>query len=777
MKLSLRWIFDHLSADWRKYPVEDIVRLFNTKTAEIEQSFKITLHLDYYAVARVAMIDDTGVSVFIPEWKSENKLVKRSDVVIGRWYIVKKNGNVCSWATAVDWGSVKDGLLPAVMVLKNEENGEWKEQCEAEDYILEIDNKSITNRPDMWGHRGVAREIGCLLGIPLIKEEKFLADIPIKTAKTHYKATKAIPVTVELCDPEACDRIAVLPIEKIQYAPSHVTMMLRLLRVDTRAINLVVDTTNYVMHDWGHPLHAFDSDTIASKTIAATMATEGDQLTMLDGSVITLHKKDIVISDGKKPLSLAGIMGGLSSAVSDSTQSLFIEAAHFNPGTIRLSAAHHKIRTEASVRFEKNLSINANVEAILRFARIVQKAGLKGVYASALISLGKAAEPKEIVIEHALIERRLGVELSSDFVKKQLSKLEFDVKESGSSASKKYTIMVPTFRSTKDVTRAEDIIEEVGRLYGWDRIQPELPLFQVEGQEQISVTQLSLVKHHMAFACKMHEVENYAFYDNHFLHKLEYIALSPVLLKNPLSQDRTVLVDSLAPHLLSNVEINRPNNDILRFFEWARVWHIEKDKHAMVKERTALSGIFFDKQHIDFYACKAELDSLFALLAMSIEWVSALDQPWWAHRYKCADIIFEGKKIGTAGMISTRYMEKIGGGQAFAFELDGQTLVSFKQINKRYVPLPKYQGSSFDVTVIVPQSVTVALLKKTVYESEQKIESVALIGTFVKDEWVDKKSVTIRCFVRDLEQTLTKESIDLCHEMVVKTLSGFGQVS
>jgi len=253
MKLSLAWIFDHIDADWKRVDVAQLVGQFNKTTAEIEAFEKITVDLNQFSLGQVQEIKEDCVTVVSSEWKQTIELPLREDVKQELYFVLKKEQGAIRWAHANDWSSSKDCLIPAVYCAEKLCAGGWKKLFEAEDYIFEIDNKSITHRPDMWGHRGVAREVAAILKLPFKSLDDFLLQRPIAQFDTMAQVTAKHPFTINIKDPKACKRFAGLYIEDIEHRPSLLWMAHRLLRVDSKPINAIIDTTNYVTcgyHGW-----------------------------------------------------------------------------------------------------------------------------------------------------------------------------------------------------------------------------------------------------------------------------------------------------------------------------------------------------------------------------------------------------------------------------------------------------------------------------------------------------------------------------------------------
>jgi phenylalanyl-tRNA synthetase beta chain len=576
MKISLAWLLDHIQVSKQRdeLTISALMERFNQVTAEIEGFHKIELPLERISVAQVIASSPTGVTVRSTEWQGEYQLSARTDIAVGDCVLVYQDRSLDGkprWVTLEDVGSEKEGLMPAVLVAEHELAGGWKNSVEKTDYVLDVDNKSLTHRPDMWGHRGFAREVAALFNLSLRPLQDFMPDINTDNSSdinsTGSRESQEIKVnagqeriTCKVEDP-GCDRFAGLLVPDIENRPSLLWMALRLARVDTRPMLALVDFTNYVMLDISQPMHAFDADKLQAKELIVRKARNKEQLELLDGTTIELTSDDLVVCDGVIPVSLGGIMGGRSTCVSNSTKALFLESAHWDPTTIRLTAARHKKRTDAAVRYEKNVDPYQNVLAITRYVKLCQDAHisytLTSSLESALISLGAQAKIREIEVSHAFIEQRLGVSLDPEFVIGTLQKLEFGVerisasesagsaqtqsyceqaggsgicfvpencssKSYGTYGAELYRVHVPTFRATKDIEIPEDIVEEVGRFYGYSQIPLVLPAFKLEAKDMSALVRMRAIKRLLADGCAMRELYTYAFFDEAFLRRIQW---------------------------------------------------------------------------------------------------------------------------------------------------------------------------------------------------------------------------------------------------------------
>jgi len=772
MKISIAWIFDHIAADWKTVDVAALVARFNQVTAEIEGFQKIVLPLDQLSLVQIKEVGTDAVTVYSAEWQQEYTLRSRHDAQQGSFFMVRRHDSGVDWACAQDFFCAKDSLLPAFNCSQTALDGSWKKSIEAFDYILEVDNKSITHRPDMWGHRGFAQEVSALLNLSMKPIAQFLVDHQIE--QCAYSADRSANQTFALAvqDPAVCKRFAGLYIENVRNQPSLLWTALRLLRVDSKPIDAIVDATNYVMLDLGNPMHAFDAAKLPTKTVIARFAKNKEALTLLDGQTIELTSQDFVITDGQQPIALAGIMGGKETGVNNVTTALFVEAAHFDPGTIRLSAQRFKKRSEASARFEKNLDPNGNTRALLRFCALLEQQQIAHTLVGPIASLGAPAQQHTITITHSFIQRRLGITLTTDFVVQVLAKLDFTVTYKQS--ADEYTVMVPTARSTKDVLIKEDLVEEVGRFFGYGAIQPVVPYKPAALTNVHPITRVRTIKKVMATALAMREVYNYSFFDEEFLNFFPWKPSNTLAVQNPVSANWRQLVTTLVPNLFKNVQQAATEHPRLRFFEWARTW---QQGRPDLEKRSLAGVVFAQDKSVDFYQEKESLNALFAMLDLAPTWIKAenLTQPWY-NPYQTAHLVHGGVIIGTAGNVDPAFMNHVTHGEAFIFELDGDFLLNYAPTLTKLVALAKYPEVVRDVSLLVPLNITVHDFETVIKQADQKIVAVELIDLFEKADWVNQKSVTFRFVIRDNEKTLTKQESDQITQGVIERLQAMGAI-
>lgn len=776
MKFLLSWFIDHINIDKKEINVPSLIEQLSATTAEIDGVELIKTDLSSFFAAEVVEQTEKELIVECPELRKKITLEPRKEKLEkGSTILVKKEGTLFRRATLVDVGSEKEGVLPPLFISQEDRNGNWRSQVEAEDYIIIIDNKALTNRPDLWGHRGLAREVAALLGKELISEDRLLAS---KTIKHYDHAAPAAPnhpyafeiAQNQLCG-QPCRRLAGLYIPAVEYRLSLLKMAFRLARVDVRPLDALVDMTNYVMYDLSQPMHVFDAGAIPTKKILGRCAVEGENILLLDGDEVTLSSADYIITDGEKPLAVAGIMGGKQSAVNATTSQILIEAGSFDPTAIRKTAARLKKRTESSTRFEKNLDPNQNTSALLRYLKLLEDAQISYTATDAIVSLGSLAHERVIEVSHALIEGKMGVEVTRAKVESILKRLGFGV-EVKNPAHLVYVVTVPTIRATKDITIAEDIVEEVARFVGYGTIQPLPPYRPMVAFDTSFIARMRGIKQLLAYGLLMREVNTYAFFDEEFLKTIAYDPADALTIANPLSEHWKRLVTSLIPNLLQCVSKNA-HKESLRFFECNRVWFME-EKPVETQE---CAGIWYEqKSPLDFYEGKAHVMRLFEYVGIPIRWEKQKSQPLdpWYDKNKSAELWHKDRIVGRAGIMDQSFLRTVTQGDAFIFELDANVLLHEPSDKVHFKPLQKFPATDLDISMLVPLECTVHSLEHHIATADPRIISVQLIDTFEKPEWGSKKSVTLRFIAYDSEGTLTKETIDGIWDKVVQNVRSLG---
>jgi phenylalanyl-tRNA synthetase beta chain len=635
------------------------------------------------------------------------------------------------------------------------------------DYIFEVDNKSITHRPDLWGHAGIAREMAALLKRPF----------RIPPPEVAPATTLAIATDVQA--PKLCPRYVTLRVTGLQAKPSPLWMQAQLHRCGIRPINIIVDVTNYVMLDFGNPLHAFDAREIRSNCIVVrTGKAEGERVVALDGKPHDVSANDLLICDGERPVALAGIMGLKNSEVRDDTTTIIIESATFDAATIRKTSVRLGFRTEASARFEKSLDPSLPPIAAKRCAEMLVQLTPGARIDSALGDFAATLPPrKQIDVSFDYVNQRLGVTLPQVEICDSLQRLEFEVDRNDG----QMRIVVPTFRATKDISIPEDIVEEIGRIHGYGNIAPAQPHIELPVPFRDSgIVFRRGIRMLLTLGQQFNEAQTYSFDYEPFVRILGAPAKDRVKVRNPINADHTHLRPRIMPGLLRLLQRSFPYARELDLYEIGRVFlppegtelvPVQPFHLALVSWRhTEKSAQGSDVGALAFFELKGRLEGLFARMGLAVRPrpVASARDPWF-HPVRSADFVSgDGVSIGTVGQLHPGLKEVVGGGSHLAVaELDLEAMqqapilpVVFRIINRQpEVP--------FDISIVVDNKVTHETLSRLIHEAHAEwVAAVDFVGEYRGPQiGADKRSMTYRIIFQASNRSL---SMDEVNQVVMK---------
>ncbi len=642
-----------------------------------------------------------------------------------------------------------------------------------DDVTIEVDNKSLSNRPDLWGHIGMAREVAT------IYHKKFTVAVP---AEIKGAETKKLTVRVE--DSLLCPRYMAVALSGVVVAPSPIWMQQRLETCGIRPINTIVDITNYVMLEMGQPCHAFDASKLQSNTIIVAHAKEGEKFVTLDTKEYTLTQDMLMITDGEKSLALAGIMGGRDSAITADTTDIIFESATFDAASIRKTSTRLGLRTDSSARFEKSLD-PVNAELALR--RLVELT-LQICPTSKVSSIVSDIYPKKpltkvIETSFEFFEDKIGMKLDHKKVRDILERLGFIV-ENGKKGQIKIT--VPSWRATKDISIAEDIVEEVVRIWGYENVPSTLPMFTIVPPRQNSVKVLERkIKEILAFEEGYTETYNYSFESPEWLQKMGVDTSLHLELENPMAKDRPFIRRSLIPNLLENVESNLHRFDTIKMFETGRVYKIEeagervesKNDGLLPRQDTYLSIVLSQKQeHVPFFKLSQSLATIFERLHVKMELISDTDGQSnilpWVHPGRYASIVVANVSVGYITELHPSVAKNLGIGERVAMlEMNLNNLSEHLKEEVSYLPLSLYPDVVRDIAIVVEKNVLHADLVAALRSTDALIFSVELFDVYEGERLgQNKKSMAYHITYRSTEKTLTASEVDLVHAKLLKIL-------
>jgi phenylalanyl-tRNA synthetase beta chain len=686
---------------------------------------------------------------------------------------VTSNGMICS---AKELG-LNDKLMPketqeGILVLPEElEIGQpIQPVLGLDDVVLEL---GLTpNRSDCLSMIGVAYEVAAILGRDVKLPE---TNVPENGPSIEGK------VTVDIEAPEQCNRYMARMISGVKLGASPLWMQNRLMAAGVRPINNIVDITNYVMLETGQPLHAFDYAKVENGRIVVRLAKQGETLTTLDDTERTLDEEMLLITDGSKAIGIAGVMGGANSEVTETTDTILLESAHFAGSSIRKTARKLGLRSEASLRFEKEVDPQAVERALDRAAALMAE------LADGQVAQGKAdrvialLEEKKVVLRISRLNGLLGTSLSLEDAASIFDRLSFAY-ETGDDA---ITVIVPTRR--QDITREVDLIEEVARLYGYDHIPTTMPYGDNTQGLLTREQMLRRTIRQVLNGAGLNEISAYSFTHPDMAHDFAtiYRSTRPIPLAMPMSEERSVLRVNLLPHLLDTAayNINRKQRD-LALFELGKVFLSDEETVSKLpEERLTLAGLLTGNwvgphwqqkaEPVDFYLVKGILDVLLNRLGITgIEYRPAKDLKG-MHPGRTAQLVLQGRPAGYLGQVHPATQQKYDVDETYVFQLDADLLLELSTMHQGMIPLPKYPAISRDIAVVVDRSVSAGDLQKVIEASAGEwLESVRIFDVYVDDRLGEnKKSVALSCTYRDPERTLTDEEIQAAHGRVVEALA------
>jgi phenylalanyl-tRNA synthetase beta chain len=700
--------------------------------------------------------------------KLPNGLEIQESVIRGE----KSQGMLCA---ADELGLGKDHA--GILVLKDtaQVGMALAKYLKADDVILEIDNKSLSNRPDLLNHYGLAREVGAIFSLPLKPYDKFWSK------KMTFLTVKDNKLSVKVEEPELCPRYLAVEVRNIIVAESPEWLKARLVAIGQRPINNIVDLTNYVMFDCGQPLHAFDAAQI--KKIVVRRAVKDEILETLDEKERTLDNDDLVITDGQQLLGLAGIMGGQESGVTPTTTSLLIESANFSATAIRKTSQKLGLRTEASIRFEKSLDPNLTIDALSRFLTLLQEICPTLTIASSLIDIDNTKlVPVMIDLDLAWLNRKLGQEIGRETVIGTLQRLGFTVDQGGPNLQ----VTVPSWRATKDVTSREDLAEEILRLYGYDKIPAQLPVLELNLPEVNEERKLERkIKNILVWQAALSEVYNYSFVGEDQLTKLNIDFFQHLRLANPLAETQNLLRQSLVPGLVGNIKTNQFKAGDLGFFELGSVFF--NAPGTVKKDMSADSFLPYQEKHLGLaVAGNADLlgrlkSTISGLLKNLINYetepeYSAVDNiPGWADQSAVAKITVLGQELGLVGQLNL----------AASANLNLKKPVALAEINFsrladlvlnwpsfRFQEAAKYPPVMRDLAFVVTDRILYNDLRQTIAAFNPLIKSVELFDVYSGDKLLaGYKSLAFHVLYQSPVRTLTAAEVDQIQQSLVERLA------
>ena len=803
MKLSLNWIRDYVAIP-EDFDLKQLAFDLTMSTVEVEGVEELARRFDGIVVGKILEVNphpnadklrvckvDTGDGIL------HDIVCGGSNLEVDQLVVVACPGSFVRWHGEGDLVEIKNTKLRGVasygMICAAVEVGladlfpteddhgimditafgaapgtPLAKALDLDDVILEIDNKSMTNRPDLWGHYGIAREISALY------------DLPLKTFTPYTPdAVEAFPIEIE--DADRCPRYIGVKMEGLKVMPSPFSMQTRIWRVGMRPINALVDVTNYVMLALGQPTHAFDADNISDK-ITVRRAKAGEELQLLNDKKLTLSEDDLVIADSEGAVALAGVMGGVKDSIHTTTERVILEVASFESTGVRRTALRYDNRTEASSRYEKAVDPER-----CDLALSMTMAYFKELYPDMKVtafadSYLKKLTKKEIDVELSWLDRRLGKRIPNEEVSKKLGLLGFEV----SFTDTHMHIVVPTWRSTGDVGIKADIMEEVARMYGYENFEPTPIVTSFEGTiNQLDIDLVRKIKEYLAIRCGMQEVFTYPWMSDEFVAAILQSTEGVLKLSTPPSPTESYIRSSLLPNLCRAVVKNERYYTEFSIFEEAQIFRDENyrskydEKELLPTQERHIAGAFAapaDKMKDLYLTAKGVIENMSRFTHMEGFTFKRDVKPVWADETVWLNIYLGDEKIGDLALLSKRasLASGIKNLATVLFEINTDALKPFKSRTNVFSHLAEYPTIEYDVSLLFDTDVkwadirTTALKKKN---NQSYLKDVAFVDEYKGAQVPEgKKSVTIRLTIGANDKTLNSGEIESCANGVVKIL-------
>ncbi len=630
-----------------------------------------------------------------------------------------------------------------------------------DDVVLEIDNKSLTNRPDLWGHYGIARELSAIYDVPLKK----LPEVNLDPTLPEYS------VLIE--DTKKCQRYVAMEIDGVYDTESPMWMKAALVNTGMRPINAIVDITNYIMMAVGQPLHAFDKTHVEGQKIVVRNAKKNEKLLLLDNNEIDLTEEDLVICDTQDAMALAGIKGGKKDSILPDTTGIVLEIANFTAGTIRNTGKRFDEKTDASIRYEKNIDTERVLQG-MSLALVL----FKEIFPESKIVSFKDNYPvqtirQKIDISQEFLNVRLGKVLTKETVIKVLQNLGYDVTfEKGI-----YHVIVPVWRSTGDVSIKDDVMGDIARLLSYESFEAT-PL-TIDIHHAILQNKVLLerrIKEYLALRCGFNEIFTYPWIDEKYIKAARINVLDCIQLETPPAPELKYLRSSLIPGMLEAVTKNLKYISSFKIFELAQVfekgvYHPSTNEESLPIHKKYITGCIVDKDAKSiFYEIKGIIENMSSLCHMEeLEFRKEI-QPSWADKEVYLNIICKKEIIGSIGLMSVLSMSesKIKRTNVAFFELDFDKLIPFASRDNQFKHLPQIPLIEKDLSFIIDESLTWQEISLAVLP---KVNDLEFVEEYRGDQIPKgKKSITLRIKIGNGKSTLTSEEINDEMNKVVKIL-------
>lgn len=626
-----------------------------------------------------------------------------------------------------------------------------------DDYVIEFE---ITpNRPDCLSMIGMAREAAATMNTKLNEPELIIKE----EVDDVYDYANGIEIKTD-----HCIRYYSKVIKDVKVGQSPLWLQTYLMKAGMRPVNNIVDITNFVMLEYGEPLHAFDLDDLEGRKVIVRQAEEGEILTTLDGVERKLDRNDVVIADAKEPIGIAGVMGGLDSEITEKTTTILLEGANFNSKSVRLSSKKFGLRTEASTRFEKGIDPNICNKAVDRVCQLIEQIGAGTVVANHIDIYKEEAKTKDITLRPERANMLLGIEIEPEQMVGYLNSLGIESKIEDHIIQS----IAPTFRL--DLNIEADLIEEIGRLYGFHNIEKKPLVGALTRGTKPNDTIISNKVKTILTGMGLNEVMTYSFISPKAYDKINMKEDHYIRLMNPLGEDYSVMRTTLIPNmmdLLSN-NINKGIDSVYAYEIGSIFLPKQLPVEELPEERKVLSlGLYGDD--VDFYFLKDIVESM--LIQLGIKELSYVreENNNVFHSGRTANILAQGEVLGTIGEIHPDVSENYDVNERiYIGSLDFERIIKLTNLERKYKNLPKYPAMTRDIALTIDEDILVGDIEDVILKhGKELIEDIALFDIYRGDQIEKgKKSVAFTIVYRSYERTLTDDEINKIQELIINDL-------
>ena len=782
MYISLNWIRDFVNLDG--IDVKDIVNKFTLSCAEVEGYEVKGENISGIIIARIESVENhpnskklhllkvnTGKEVLDIVCGAPNVRVglitalatigaKVGEIEISKAMVggYESSGMCCS---AKELG-ISDDHSGIIEFDENTEIGvDVKKLLPIDDIIIEVDNKSLTNRPDMWGHYGIAREIAAITGREL---KKYIVD------NEDYSHLPSLDVKVES---SSCNRYSALRIENISQNVSPMEMQIRLYYCGMRGISLLADLTNYIMLELGQPMHSFNGDKVES--IKVRNVEVDTPFTTLDGVERVLPKDTMVIDLNSEIGAIAGVMGGLSSEIEEDTHTTFLESANFEAVKVRKTATALGLRSESSARYEKNLDPEMTTIALLRYVYLLKNIDkdIKVVSSLTDVYVNKY-ENIAIEIEKSFIDKYTGIDIPKEKMVEILTSLGFGVIVDNN----KFTINVPTWRATKDISVKADIVEEITRVYGYDNIlslpskQPVTP-----SKLGIDIERDYALKYTLADRYNMHEIHSYLWEDSVANKELGIETNSYIRLVNSLQKDNDDIRSAMMPTIIRALNTNRNYRDSVGVFEVGHIVTGMQDNLA-IEEKSLCFGKIFSKEKLSNELLEIKDCVLYLfdyILKMNVSIVKGENNVNYLTDKNYYNITKDGEILGVIGVVHPLIQHNIDGNKnIIVVELNLNKINNYQSFDNKFEKVSRFPTTTLDFNFVLNSNDVYGTIEKVAGTIDSELSYKFKLVDIYNNTEDNTKSYTIRYSVTSFEHTLSSDDIEKFHKSVIDTFENNG---